>query len=168
MDLLRHVGRGTLTSFAGGAQGNRDFEQSVWRHAPYTEADLQAQVNALQANGTRGAQLYADVQSYVAGVNAYIAVCMANRNCPGEYVLTGHLDAVTNAGGPVPFTMTDLIATATLVGGLFGGGGGAEMQSALVRIAARAKYGAADGDRVWQAFREQNDPEAVLTLHNGQ
>jgi len=40
MDLLRHVGRGTLTSFAGGAQGNRDFEQSVWRHGPYLEADL--------------------------------------------------------------------------------------------------------------------------------
>jgi acyl-homoserine lactone acylase PvdQ len=168
MDLLRHVGRGTLTSFAGGAQGNRDFEQSVWRHAPYTEADLQAQVNGMQASGTRGAQLFADVQSYVAGVNAYIAGCMANRNCPGEYVLTGHLDAITNAGGPVPFTMTDLIATATLVGGLFGGGGGAEMQSALVRIAARAKYGATEGDRVWSAFRSQNDPEATLTLHNGQ
>ena len=168
MDLLRHVGRGTLTSFAGGAQGNRDFEQSVWRHGPYLEADLQAQITALQASGPRGAQLYADVQSYVAGVNSYIGVCMANRNCPGEYVLTGHLDAVTNAGGPVPFTMTDLIATATLVGGLFGGGGGGEMQSALVRIAARAKYGATEGDRVWNAFREQNDPEAVLTLHNGQ
>jgi acyl-homoserine lactone acylase PvdQ len=168
MDLLRHVGRGTLTSFAGGSPGNRDFEQSVWRHAPYTEADLQAQVNALQTQGTRGAQLYADVQSYVAGVNAYIGVCMANRNCPGEYVLTGHLDAITNAGGPVPFTMTDLIATATLVGGLFGGGGGGEMQSALVRIAARARYGATQGDQVWKAFREQNDPEAVLTLHNGQ
>ena len=25
---------------------------------------------------------------------------MADRNCPGEYVLTGHLDAITNAGGP--------------------------------------------------------------------
>jgi hypothetical protein len=168
MDLLRHVGRGTLTSFAGGAQGNREFEQSVWRHGPYLEADLQAQINALQASGPRGAQLYADVQSYVAGINSYIGVCMANRNCPGEYVLTGHLDSITNAGGPVAFTMTDLIATATLVGGLFGGGGGGEMQSALVRIAAQAKYGATEGDRVWNAFREQNDPEAVLTLHNGQ
>ncbi|MEV1287483.1 penicillin acylase family protein [Micromonospora sp. NPDC049679] len=169
MDLLRHVGRGTLTPFAGGAPGNRALEQSVWRNSPYTEADLQAQVAALrQQGGSRGELLYNDVQSYIAGVNAYIGVCMAHRNCPGEYVLTGHLDAITNAGGPEPFAMTDLIAIAGVVGGLFGGGGGAEMQSALVRIAARARYGAVEGDRVWRGFRAQNDPETVLTLHDGQ
>jgi acyl-homoserine lactone acylase PvdQ len=168
MDLLRHVGRGTLTSFAGGAPGNQGLEQSVWRNSPYTEADLAAQVDFLRQQGGRGAQLYADMQAYLAGVNAYIAHCMAARDCPGEYVLTGHLDAVTNAGGPVAFTSTDLIALAGVVGGLFGGGGGGEMQSALVRIEARAKYGPTVGDQVWQAFREQNDPETVLTLHNGQ
>ncbi|MFD8564804.1 penicillin acylase family protein [Streptosporangium canum] len=168
MDLMRHVGRGELTPFAGGAPGNRALEQSVWRNSPYTEADLQAQINRLRTSGTRGAQLYADVQNYVSGINAYIDRCMANRNCPGEYVLTGHLDAVTNAGGPKDFTMTDLIAVSGVVGGLFGGGGGAEMQSALVRVAARARYGTATGDQVWAAFRAQNDPEATLTLHNGQ
>jgi acyl-homoserine lactone acylase PvdQ len=170
MDLLRHVGRGTLTSFAGGSPGNQALEQSVWRNSPYTEADLQAQVNSLRAQGGRGAQLYADMVSYLAGVNGYVTHCMAARpvNCPGEYVLTGHLDAITNAGGPQPFTPTDLIAIAGVVGGLFGGGGGAEMQSALVRVEARAKYGPTLGDQVWQAFREQNDPETVLTLHNGQ
>ncbi|MGC4805914.1 penicillin acylase family protein [Micromonospora sp. DT233] len=168
MDLLRHVGRGTLTPFAGGSPGNRALEQSVWRNAPYTDADLQEQVDALRAKGPRGVQLHADVQEYIAGINAYIGVCMANRNCPGEYVLTGHLDAITNKGGPEPFRMTDLIAIAGVVGGLFGGGGGNEMQSALVRVAARAKYGPTEGDRVWSAFRNQNDPETVLTLHDGQ
>ncbi|MFC0530689.1 penicillin acylase family protein [Phytohabitans kaempferiae] len=168
MDLLRHVGRGKLTPFAGGAPGNRALEQSVWRNSPYTEADLQAQVNALRQQGPRGEQLYTDVEAYIAGVNAYIDACMRGRNCPGEYVLTGHLDAITNAGGPERFTMTDLIAIAGVVGGLFGGGGGNEMQSALVRIAARAKYGPTEGDAVWRAFRSQNDPETVLTLHDGQ
>ncbi|WP_248960071.1 penicillin acylase family protein [Sphaerisporangium perillae] len=168
MDLMRHVGRGELTPFAGGAPGNRALEQSVWRNSPYTEADLQAQIDRVRDSGTRGAQLYADVQNYVSGINAYIDHCMANRDCPGEYVLTGHLDAITNAGGPQDFTMTDLIAVSGVIGGLFGGGGGAEMQSALVRVAARAKYGTAAGDQVWAAFRAQNDPEATLTLHNGQ
>ncbi|MEZ0077336.1 penicillin acylase family protein [Planotetraspora sp. GP83] len=168
MDLMRHVGRGELTPFAGGAKGNRDLEQSVWRNSPYTEADLQAQIDRLKNSGPKGAQLYSDVQNYVAGINAYIDACMAGRNCPGEYVLTGHLDSITNAGGPVDFTMTDLIAIAGVIGGLFGGGGGAEMQSALVRVAARAKYGTAAGDQMWAAFRQQNDPETVLTLHNGQ
>ncbi|SBT40985.1 penicillin acylase family protein [Micromonospora auratinigra] len=161
MDLLRHVGRGTLTSFAGGAPGNRDLEQSVWANSPYTEADLQAQVDALRLKGARGQQLYTDVGDYIAGVNAYIDKSIADDNYPGEYVLTG-------AGKPTHFTMTDLIATAGVVGGLFGGGGGSEIQSALVRIAARAKYGTTTGDQVWQAFRQQNDPETVLTLHDGQ
>ncbi|MET0424975.1 MAG: penicillin acylase family protein, partial [Actinoplanes sp.] len=168
MDLLRHVARGKLTPFAGGAAGNRALEQSVWRNSPYTEADLQTQIDTLRTSGTRGAQLYTDVQSYIAGINKYITDCMAARDCPGEYVLTGHLDAITNAGGPEPFVLTDLIAVAGVIGGLFGGGGGTEMQSALVRIAARAKYGTTVGDRVWQQFRSQNDPEAVVTLHNGQ
>ena len=168
MDLMRHVARGNLTSFAGGAEGNRELEQSVWRNSPYTEADLQAQIDTLKASGTRGAQLYDDVQSYLAGINKYIADCMAARNCPGEYVLTGHLDSVTNAGGPVNFTTTDLVAITGVIGGLFGGGGGTEMQSALVRVAARAKYGTTIGDQVWTQFREQNDPETTLTLHNGQ
>ncbi|ASW55892.1 penicillin acylase family protein [Plantactinospora sp. KBS50] len=168
MDLLRRVGRGQLTPFAGGAPGNRELEQSVWRNSPYTEADLQRQVDTLRTKGTRGQQLYTDVEQYVAGINAYIAHCMSARNCPGEYVLTGHLDAITNEGGPEQFKMTDLIATAGVVGGLFGGGGGGEVPSAIARVTARARYGATEGDRVWKAFREQNDPEAVTTVHNGQ
>ncbi|MFB9239102.1 penicillin acylase family protein [Plantactinospora siamensis] len=167
MDLLRRVGRGQLTPFAGGAPGNRELEQQVWRNSPYTEADLQRQVDTLRTKGARGQQLYADVEQYVAGINAYIAHCMSARNCPGEYVLTGHLDAVTNAGGPEPFKMTDLIATAGVVGGLFGGGGGGEVPSAIARITARARYGVTEGDRVWNAFRERNDPETVTTVHNG-
>src|SRR6266545_1578955 len=81
MDLMRHLGRGQLSSFAGGAPGNRALEQSVWRNSPYRVADLQAQVD---------------------------------------------------------------------------------------RLGARARFGGTDGDRVWAGLREQNDPETVLTLHDGQ
>jgi acyl-homoserine lactone acylase PvdQ len=168
MDLLRHVGRGTLTPFAGGSPGNRALEQSLWKQAPYTEADLEAQVTRIGTLGARGAQLVSDLRSYLDGVNAYIDACMAGRYCPGEYVLTGNLDSITNVGGPVHFGLTDIVAVGGVIGGLFGGGGGTEMQSALVRVAARAKYGDAQGDAVWAGFRAQNDPEAVLTLHDGQ
>jgi acyl-homoserine lactone acylase PvdQ len=168
MDLLRHVGRGTLTPFAGGSPGNRALEQSLWKIAPYTEADLNAQVTRLGTLGDRGRQLVTDLQSYLDGINAYIDACMAGRYCPGEYVLTGNLDSVSNAGGPIHFGLADIVAIGGVIGGLFGIGGGAEMQSALVRVSARARYGPAEGDTVWQAFRAQNDPEAVLTLHDGQ
>ncbi len=54
MDVLRHAGRGQLSSFAVGASGNRTMEQSQWAQSPYTEADLQRQVDAIKAKG-RGA-----------------------------------------------------------------------------------------------------------------
>ncbi|KAA2252147.1 penicillin acylase family protein [Solihabitans fulvus] len=168
MDVFRHVGRGKLTSFAGGAGGNRALEQSFWTQAPYTEADLQAQIDRIAASGPRGAQAYQDVKDYVAGINQYISRSYNGRYFPGEYVLTGHVDAITNAGSIDPFAPTDLVAIASVIGALFGSGGGGEVQSALVKLAAENKYGVAQGDQVWQAFAEQNDPEAVLTLHDGQ
>ena len=160
MDLLRHVGRAELTSFAGGAPGNRALEQNLWRSAPYTEADLQSQITTLAASGPRGAQLKADVDNYLAGVNDYINVVTAGDDFPGEYDLTGKSMA--------PFTESDLVAISAVIGGLFGGGGGAEIQSALVKEAAEAAYGVSAGDAVWAALREQNDPSTTLTLHNGQ
>ncbi|MBS2963182.1 penicillin acylase family protein [Actinocrinis puniceicyclus] len=160
MDLFRHIGRAELTSFAGGAPANRALEQNLWRSAPYTEVDLQSQVAALAAEGTRGAQLKSDIDDYLAGVNDYIALVRAGNDFPGEYDLTGQ---------PMSdFTETDVIAIAAVIGGLFGNGGGGEVQSALVKQAAEAAYGVSEGDAIWAALREQNDPETTLTLHAGQ
>ncbi|MGQ4516149.1 penicillin acylase family protein [Streptomyces sp. DW26H14] len=168
MDLFRHVGRGELTSFAGGAAANQGLEQQFWRAAPYTEADLQAQVDRLAAQGTRGAQALSDAQNYVDGINAYIAKAKPGRYFPGEYDLTGHIDPITNAGSIDRFKLTDLIALASVVGALFGSGGGGEVQNALSLQAAQAKYGVTQGTKVWESFRERDDPEAVRTLHDGQ
>ena len=168
MDVFRHVGRGELTSFAGGAEGNRGLEQTFWQAAPYTEDDLLNQLNAAAAaHGARGAQALQDATDYVAGINAYITQAYNNRNFPGEYDLTGHINPITNAGTIDPFKITDLVAIGSVVGALFGSGGGGEVQSALVKLAADAKYGVTAGDKVWNAFREQNDPETVTTIHNG-
>ncbi|MGW5198814.1 penicillin acylase family protein [Streptomyces spiralis] len=169
MDVFRHVGRGQLTSFAGGAPANQGLEQQFYRNAPYTEADLQAQIDSAVAdNGARGQQALADVNAYLAGVNAYIDASDSGRYFPGEYVLTGHKDAITNAGTIEHFKVTDLVALASVVGSLFGSGGGGEVNNALSLLAAQAKYGVEEGTRVWESFRERNDPEAVLTVHDGQ
>ncbi|MEU6419090.1 penicillin acylase family protein [Streptomyces spiralis] len=168
MDVFRHVGRGQLTSFAGGAPANQGLEQQFYRNAPYTEADLQAQIdNAVAGNGARGQQALADVNAYLAGVNAYIDASDSGRYFPGEYVLTGHKDAITNAGTIEHFKVTDLVALASVVGSLFGSGGGGEVNNALSLLAAQAKYGVEEGTRVWESFRERDDPEAVLTVHDG-
>lgn len=168
MDLFRHVGRGELSSFAGGAAANRQLEQSFWQAAPYTEAELQQQIDSVGAQGARGQQALADAQAYVDGINQYITQAYNSRTFPGEYDLTGQINPITNAGTIQPFKLTDLVALASVIGALFGSGGGGEVQSALVKEAAEAKYGTAGGDRVWEAFRERDDPEAVQTLHDGQ
>ncbi|MDJ0379850.1 penicillin acylase family protein [Streptomyces sp. G-G2] len=168
MDLFRHVGRGDLTPFAGGALANQGLEQEFWPQAPYTEADLQAQVDRIRTTGgERGRQAMDDAQAYVDGVNAYRTESKNGRYFPGEYVLTGHIDSLTNAGEIRPFELTDLIALASVVGGLFGGGGGGEVQAALSLLAAQRQYGLEEGTRVWESFREREDPEAVLTVHDG-
>ncbi|MEV8551941.1 penicillin acylase family protein [Streptomyces glaucescens] len=168
MDVFRHVGRGQLTPFAGGATANQGLEQEFWRNAPYTEADLQAQIDrAAATHGERGRQALADVRAYVDGINAYIDAADSGRSFPGEYVLTGHKDSVTNAGTIEHFTPTDLVALATVVGALFGSGGGGEVNNALALLAAQSRYGVSRGTEVWESFRMRNDPEAALTVHDG-
>ncbi|HEX3649550.1 MAG TPA: penicillin acylase family protein, partial [Pseudonocardiaceae bacterium] len=159
---------GELTSFAGGAVANRQLEQTFWAAAPDTEQDLRNQVTAIANSGPAGTQAMQDINSYLDGINTYVTQAFNGRFFPGEYDLTGHIDPITNAGGIQPFTATDLIAIASVVGALFGSGGGGEVQSALVKQAADVRYGTTAGDQVWQAFREENDPEAGLTLHDGQ
>ncbi|MGW0091131.1 penicillin acylase family protein [Streptomyces sp. NPDC003328] len=169
MDVFRHVGRGQLTSFAGGAAANQGLEQEFWRNAPYTEADLQAQIDhAVASAGDRGRQALADVGAYLDGINAYIDASDSGRYFPGEYVLTGHKDSITNAGTIDHFKVTDMVALASVVGSLFGSGGGGEVSNAISLLAAQSKYGVEQGTKVWESFRERNDPEAVLTVHNGE
>src|SRR6185503_20706266 len=67
MDVLRHAGRGELSSFAGGSNAAMDAEQ--WEVAPYTEADLERQAAQLPGLlGRQGELLRRDVDNYVAGV----------------------------------------------------------------------------------------------------
>src|SRR5256885_625261 len=63
MDVFRHVGRGQLSGFAGGASANRQLEQEFWAAAPYTEDDLRNQVSAIANSGPAGAQALADINA---------------------------------------------------------------------------------------------------------
>ncbi|MFJ2780770.1 MULTISPECIES: penicillin acylase family protein [unclassified Kitasatospora] len=168
MDLFRHVGRGELSGFAGGAAANRQLEQSFWQAAPYTEDELQRQIDAIAGQGDRAKQALNDATAYLDGINQYVKEAYDGRYFPGEYDLTGHIDPITNQGSIAPFKLTDLVALASVVGALFGSGGGGELASAQVKSAAEARYGKEAGDAVWKSLREADDPEAVQTLHDGQ
>jgi acyl-homoserine lactone acylase PvdQ len=159
MDVLRHAGRAQLAGFAGGSNKAMDAEQ--WDVAPYTEHDLQKQYDlADEVYGAEGVQLQHDVDDYVAGINKYIAEARTDpTKMPGEYA------AILKPLGPDNWKVTDVIATASLIGGIFGKGGGGEVGNAEVLNSAIAKFGDSAGTHVWEDFRRANDPEADTTVH---
>lgn len=160
IDLLRHAGRGQLSSYAGGAQGNRQMDQEQWTLAPYSEEDLQAQVDQLDdLYGNAGRQLQDDAASYVAGVNKYIAEAKLDvTKMPGEYATIGRLL------GPAPWKVTDVIATASLVGGIFGKGGGRELAQMQLRRAFIERYGSRRGQALWREWAAFEDADAPTTV----
>jgi len=161
IDVLRHVGRAELSSFAGGAPSNRLLDHEIWATAPYTEQDLQRQVDQSPPGfAAQAAKLRGDVPDYVAGINHYITEARMNPlKMPAEYA------AIGQPQGPTDWKATDTVATATLVGAIFGAGGGTELPSALVLQDLRSRFGSHGGTAVWRDFREANDPEAPTTVH---
>ena len=160
MDALRNAGRGQLSSFAGGA--NVGMDREVWESTPYNESELQQQFDlGDDIYGEDGAQLQRDVMAYVDGINQYIAEIksVSAAEMPIEYPALGQPQ------GPDAWKVTDVIATASLVAGIFGKGGGGEVGSAIVLEEAKQKFGRKKGKRVWADFRSQNDPEADTTVH---
>ncbi|MFL5823368.1 MAG: penicillin acylase family protein [Solirubrobacteraceae bacterium] len=158
IDVLRHVARAQLSSFVGGSPSNRAMDEGQWEIAPYTEADLRYQLtHARQFYGAAGVTLVHDANNFVAGINAYIQNAEVNPMLmPVEYQVFGQT--------PKPWKPTDVIAEASLIGGIFGKGGGSEVQSALVLQALESRFGRTKGRRAWTDFREANDPEAPTTI----
>jgi hypothetical protein len=120
IDVLRHLGRGQLSSFVGGSQANRDMDRQQWAVAPYTEADLSRQITqGAAALGPDGVTLEDDAKEYIAGINQYISEARLNPlKMPAEY------GALLRPQGPDDFQITDIVSIASLVGGIFGKGGG--------------------------------------------
>jgi acyl-homoserine lactone acylase PvdQ len=165
MDVERNAGRARLSSFLGG--GSAAGDRNIWRSAPYTEDDLQDQFDAADdLYGAEGAQLQEDVDKYVDGINQYIAEARAGPviTQPGSKI-PGFYGLINKPAGPDEWEVTDVVATASLIAGIFGKGGGRETTSALILEKAAQKFGD-DGDEVWHDFRSQEDDEHVNTVHD--
>src|SRR4051794_31932381 len=160
LDVFRHLGRAQLSSFAGGAPANRLLDEQVWNVAPYTEADLQKQVDQRPPEYAAEAdRLKADLDNYVAGINQYISEARLDpTKMPAEYA------AIGQPQGPADWKGTDVVATADVVGAIFGAGGGREVPSAIVLEKAIKRFGPKQGRRVWHDFRSAEDPEAPTTI----
>ncbi len=156
MDVLRHTGRADLTNFLGGANLNADANQ--WQNNAYTEKDLKRQLQApAQGSLKEWKKLRNDVKNYVAGINAYIKATRSDDALlPGEYAAVGQKLR--------KWKLTDVMATASLFGGIFGRGGGAEVTSAMIVRALEARFGVEQGRAIWTGFRSKNNPSAPTTI----
>ena len=158
MDVLRHTGRAELASFLGGANAEAWTPPVGLRALHRSRPGKADRRRRRRLYGAAGQQAVDDVNDYVDGINAYIAA--ANLNPQAE---AGRVRAAL--GKPMePWKATDVIAIASLVGGIFGKGGGNELNSALTMQAFVERMGKKAGRKAWLGFRSKNDPEAPTTI----
>jgi acyl-homoserine lactone acylase PvdQ len=160
MDVLRHYGEGTLTSFLGNSCADEQMDHDELLLAPYTTAQANAQLSNLPKEyGSQGTLALTMINSYVRGVNDYIAQAKKDpaTMLPVEYDVFG---------SPQPWTADDVVAVAALIGGIFGDGGGNEVGNSALLEYLQHELGQSAGASAFSEFKEQNDPAAPTTIVN--
>ena len=158
MDVLRHAGRARLAEFAGGTPGNLAMDAKQLRSAFYTEEEAQAQIGRIASRyGEEGEKLASAVDAYVAGINAaQDEMCPgglpAAPECPAEYAALQKV--------PEPWTRADVVYVASLVGGIFGKGGGREYDNAIWLQRLVERFGLEKGRQIYDDLRHKNDDDA--------
>lgn len=154
IDVLRHLGRARVSELIGASPGNIAMDRDQLAIAPYTEEDLTAQIQAFANGDAENQAIYADALAYVDGVNQYITEALADpTKLPAEYPALQQV--------PQPFKGEDIVAIASLVGGIFGKGGGGELTNYCGLQAMTATLGSAAVARaVFDDLHFMNDVEA--------
>jgi acyl-homoserine lactone acylase PvdQ len=159
MDALRHLGRGRLTELAGPGAGNSNLlaDEAVRSQSDYTDAELQAQVNALPAEfGAQGALVLQMASAYTAGINARIAADRANPLLmPAEYVAVG--------ATPARWTTADSVAIGAEINQGFDVGGGAQAVDGEMVSELERRLGRRAGDRAFGDISFQDSPLSPTT-----
>ncbi|MGH3499140.1 MAG: penicillin acylase family protein [Nocardioidaceae bacterium] len=159
MDVLRHAGAADLAQFAGGSAANLAMDRAQLRTAYYTRREAAAQVVRLaRAHGRAGEHLLRGADAFLRGINAaQQAMCptIAASTCPAEYAALQKT--------PTPWTRADLVYVASLVGGIFGKGGGREYADAKFWERLRRHFPRGRALQIYNELREKNDPNAPTT-----
>src|SRR5689334_15393387 len=141
MELLRGPGRLAaldvpgLDPFALATSGRQFVPTAA------TDARVAEQLSLVRSAGAKGRQLYADVQSYVKGINAYYA---------------------KRGQGLRPWTTTDVIAVGSLLGANLGVGGGDEIRRSLFLDALQREQGKQQGLVTWRWLAQRQEPDAPV------
>ena len=176
-DLLRHVGAARATEFLGPSEANIAMDVGQLRSAAYTREEAEAQIESvLERFPAEGPGLLRRLDAFLEGINtAQRELCPGAFSAPVGEVTGG--EAAPGAGlgpdcpveyaalgnAPQDFTRADIVYIASLVGGIFGKGGGGEAANARWLRQLEARYGRAQALRVFEDLRTRNDPEAPTT-----
>jgi len=142
LELARYPGRLACVDAPGYNALDVALSGNQFVPSAATEAILDKQISWLTGAGARGRQELADIDGYVAGINA-------ERKSAGLQL--------------PPWKRTDVVAMTCLLGARFGAGGGDETQRAEFFAALQAKLGA-QAQSVFNDLRELNDPKAPTTI----
>ena len=168
-DVLRHAGGRRFQRSSVRSPGDILMDQGQLRIAPYTEAEARAQIAGIAKRyPVEGPALLRRFDAFLAGMNA-----AQRKLCPGAFGLPGGIggglgpkcpvEYAALQKAPTPYTRADIIYIASLVGGIFGKGGGNEFSDALLYERLRAQYGATTAVQIYNDLREKNDPEAFTS-----
>jgi acyl-homoserine lactone acylase PvdQ len=115
-----------------------DFDPS-----PQAQRFMSRQTELLRRSGPKGRQVVRDIDSFIAGINAYFRAQGSDEE---------------------PFTRNDIYGFNALLSSLFGEGGGNESASSMLLDALRTAHGRDRGTDIWNDLREENDPETSFTV----
>ncbi|HEX9774644.1 MAG TPA: penicillin acylase family protein [Actinomycetota bacterium] len=162
MDTLRHIARGRMSEFLGASEANLASDRATYAIADYTEEELQAMAGRLPALAMEktgspelGQLVLDDFAGFAAGVNQAITEMLLDpTRLPAEYPA---LQLV-----PEPWKITDSVALASMIGGVFSVGGGGQLANDRLLDALEAEYpgDAARARSIFDDFKNANDPEA--------
>ncbi|MGH3933269.1 MAG: penicillin acylase family protein, partial [Pseudonocardiaceae bacterium] len=159
-DVLRHVGAARSAEFLGASEANIAMDSAQLRIAYYTEREAADQVVAIaERHGAQGAQLLAEVDAYLAGINAaQRALCPVGpvgAGCPVEYAVLGRV--------PRPWTRADFTYVGSLIGTIFGTGGGGEATNARWLQQLERRFGITEARAVYDDLRFEDAGGAPTT-----
>jgi penicillin amidase len=149
-DLLRRTVTGTSAEFFGpGAVGGDIFARTMWGPQEWRESLLASALPETQ-----------DIfEWYAAGMNAWIAEASATGQLPIEYQVLGL--------SPRPWTTDDSVAVVLLIFGQFGEFGAEELDNVARLQEFIARFGPAEGMKVFADTHWLNDPDAATTVPGG-
>ena len=155
MDVLRRTSEGSLAELLGPDQVPADAE--ALGQFDLSPEDLTAEVMRLpQDEGAAGARALADLQQYVAGINAFIDATKTNATLlPAEYPALGAL--------PRAWTLADSAALAYLLIARFTVFGDGEFLQSDVLSKLTKKLGASKAQKVYDDLRNLENPAAPVT-----